>query len=133
MVGQSVKAPLLAVGLLSGLLACGAALAQEGRRFDGSWGIEVVTTRGSCDRAYRYYVEINGGAVRPRSMMGEAGAVAGQVNPSGRIDTRLGSNEDLLIVRGSLESEQGTGTWSAPGRGCTGRWVAEKRGVTAAR
>ncbi len=96
-------------------------------RFDGQWGIEVRTTRGSCDPLYRFYVGIRAGEVRPRSMMGEAGEVAGRVGRGGRIRGFLGSRQDQLAVRGRLRDADGGGTWSAPQRGCSGRWTAFRR------
>jgi hypothetical protein len=67
--------------------------------------------------------------VRVKSMMGEVSPeVAGRINPTGRIDTRIGAADDPVAIRGRLDSAAGTGTWTAPARGCGGRWVAERRG-----
>lgn len=103
--------------------------AATSARFDGSWGIEVQTREGTCDPLYRYYVVIDEGAVRVRSMSGQtAAAPSGQVRSSGQIDTVLGSAQDPVQVRGRLASATGEGTWSAPSRGCAGSWTASKRG-----
>lgn len=96
-------------------------------RFDGQWGIEVRTLEGSCDPTARFYVAIEGGQVRPRNMMGEAGAPVGRVGSNGRISGRFGSAEDPLRVRGRLEQSAGSGSWSASGRGCSGSWTAFRR------
>jgi hypothetical protein len=118
-----------AFGLLAAALASGSAAAAPSQgRFDGSWGIEVLTERGRCDPVYRYYIVIAQNAVRVKSMMGEVSPeVAGRINPTGRIETRIGAPDDPVAIRGQLESAAGAGSWSAPARGCAGRWVAERR------
>jgi hypothetical protein len=95
---------------------------------DGSWAIEIVTERGACDRLYRYYVEVDGQAVRLRSMTGETSpATMGLVGADGRIRATLGQADDPVTVTGRLAATSGTGVWSAPARQCTGRWNAQKR------
>lgn len=119
-----------ASSLVLATLASGSAAAAPSQgRFDGSWGIEVLTERGGCEPVYRYYIVIAQNAVRVKSMMGEVSPeVAGRINPTGRIDTRIGAADDPVAIRGRLDSAAGTGTWTAPARGCGGRWVAERRG-----
>jgi hypothetical protein len=100
----------------------------EAASFDGSWGIQVLTERGQCDPVYRYYIVIQNNAVHVRSMMGEVSPeAAGRINPSGRIDTRLGAADDFVGIRGRLQGGAGAGSWTAPARGCAGRWLAERR------
>jgi hypothetical protein len=112
---------------LAAVLASAAAPAGAAK-FDGSWGIEVRTERGACDPVYRYYIVIAANAVHVKSMMGEVSReVAGRIDPSGRIDSRIGSAEDPVAIRGRLEAAAGSGTWTAPARGCAGRWLAERR------
>jgi hypothetical protein len=95
---------------------------------DGSWAIEIVTERGACERLYRYYVEVEGQAVRLRSMSGETSpAATGLVRADGRINATLGQADDPVNVTGRLAATSGTGVWSAPARQCTGRWSAHKR------
>ena len=115
-----------ALALLASLAAPGAVASAP---FDGSWGIQVMTERGECDPVYRYYIVIQNNAVHVRSMRGEvAPEPSGRINPSGRIDTRIGAPDDPVGIRGRLERAAGSGSWTAPARGCAGRWVAEKRG-----
>ena len=95
---------------------------------DGSWAIEIVTERGDCDRLYRYYVVVDGQAVRLRSMMGETSqARMGLVRTDGRVNATLGQADDPVNVTGRLAGASGAGVWSAPVRQCTGRWNAQKR------
>jgi hypothetical protein len=115
----------LAAAALACLLTGAPAAASS---FDGAWGIQVVTERGQCDPVYRYYIVIQNNAVHVRSMMGEVSPeAAGRINPNGRIDTRIGAPEDPVGIRGKLAGAAGAGSWTAPARGCAGRWVAERR------
>jgi hypothetical protein len=75
-----------------------AASAQGTKGFDGKWSVVIMTTKGDCDRAYRYPVAING-----TSLVGDKSA--------------MGS--------GHLTSDSGTGSWS--GGSCAGTWTAERR------
>ena len=105
----------------------GPALAQG--RYDGSWAIAIMTERGPCDPLYRYYVDVEGETVRLRSMTGAtAQSAAGLVRADGRINVTLGQADDPVSVKGRLGAASGAGAWSAPARGCTGRWSAAKRG-----
>ena len=59
MISHVVRASILAV-------VCVAALATESPArtpFDGAWSVLIVTTKGDCDRAYRYPVKIENGSV----------------------------------------------------------------------
>jgi hypothetical protein len=95
---------------------------------DGSWAIEIVTERGACERLYRYYVVVEGQAVRLRSMTGETSpATMGLVGADGRVKATLGQADDPVNVTGRLAATSGTGVWTAPARRCTGRWNAHKR------
>src|SRR3954468_18072417 len=126
--GADVVRVIAAAVLVAMVATVGGAASAQGR-FDGSWGIEVLTERGGCEPVYRYYIVIAQNAVRVKSMMGEVSPeVAGRINPTGRIDTRIGAADDPVAIRGRLDSAAGTGTWTAPARGCGGRWVAERRG-----
>jgi hypothetical protein len=112
------------------LLGCALLLAGPvaASPFDGGWGIQVITEHGPCDQVYRYYVEVEGGAVRVRSMTGQLSKrVAGRIQGTGRIEGAIGAPDDPVAVEGRLQGEAGAGAWRAPARGCAGRWVAERR------
>ena len=67
------------------LLAAGVGAAEAARKpvavsdaYDGTWSIEVITTSGPCDRAYRYGVKIEKGEARyPGADFNISGRVAG--------------------------------------------------------
>jgi hypothetical protein len=114
--------------LIISVMCVAAQVAMAQAPHDGSWAIEIITERGACERLYRYYVEVEGQAVRLRSMTGETSqATTGLVRPDGSIKATLGQTEDPVNVSGRLAATSGTGIWSAPARQCTGRWSAHKR------
>src|SRR3982751_5658209 len=76
-----------------------AAPIASAKGFDGGWSVLIVTEKGTCDRAYRYPVKIENGAV------GYAGSasfnVTGQVGANGAVV--------VMVSRGS-QSAKGTGS-----------------------
>jgi hypothetical protein len=51
-------------GVLAFAAAIGAATpAGSGPNYDGVWSVVIVTQKGSCDRAYRYPIRIQNGAL----------------------------------------------------------------------
>jgi hypothetical protein len=124
--------PSACVWALSLALACLFTAFPAGARsqpLDGAWTVDVRTHRGACDPWYRYPVVLSRGQVRFRNMFGESSAqVVGLIRPGGRIAAQFGQGQDRVRVVGRLRATAGNGTWSAPGRGCSGRWVAERRG-----
>ncbi|GBU16541.1 MULTISPECIES: hypothetical protein [Methylobacterium] len=114
------------------LLAAGVGAAEAARKpvavsdaYDGTWSIEVITTSGPCDRAYRYGVKIEKGEARyPGADFNISGRVAG----NGAVRATISRGSDSANVTGRLDrSGMGTGTWKATG-GCSGNWNAERRG-----
>ena len=117
----------LAVLAICGMLAASSATARMGA-FDGAWTVEVMTRRGACDALYHYPVAVTGNQVRFRNMYGETSPqVAGEVGRDGRIRGTFGQGENRISVAGRLFGGAGSGTWTAPGRGCSGHWTAERR------
>ena len=110
----------------SGVLAASGA-APAAPRHDGNWSVLVVTESGTCDRAYRYPVRVENGAVRYE---GEAGIdLSGQVMPSGAIKVTIRRGEQSATGSGKLSGDGGSGTWSGKSTTseCSGRWQAERR------
>jgi hypothetical protein len=118
-------ATLAAVALGAALLSSSSVARTAS--FNGNWTVLVVTESGSCDRAYRYGVNVENGAVRYR---GEAGvAVSGRVENDGRVTVSIGRGEQRAQGTGRLSGESGSGTWSGTSSSsqCRGRWEAERR------
>jgi hypothetical protein len=101
------------------------ALAQQ--QFDGRWSVEAIPEKGTCNRAHRYGVVIENGAIRNS---GRAKVnIAGGLEASGRIQGSIQRNRTRVDVTGSLSGSSGSGSWATAGRlTCSGRWSAEKRG-----
>ena len=93
--------------------------------FDGSWSVLIVTEKGKCDRAYRYPVKIENGAV------GYAGSasftVSGKVDPKGAVIVTVARGSQSATGTGRMSDSDGTGTWTAASGDCSGTWTAERR------
>ncbi|MFD0935904.1 hypothetical protein ACFQ12_12030 [Methylobacterium trifolii] len=122
----------LDLGLLAALSATAvsagpAAKAEKAHAFDGKWSIEVITERGSCDRAYRYGIRIENGQARYDG--GTDFTVSGQVTGNGRVKGSIARGADRADVVGALDGQFGNGTWQTAGAtACGGVWNAERRG-----
>ncbi len=123
MISQLVRTAALA-------LACAAAApsAADARTpYDGNWSVLIVTERGSCDRAYRYGVEIQNGRVIYR---GGGPDFNGRVSANGSVQVRVSAGSQSASGSGRLSRNAGRGSWrgqSTTGT-CSGYWEAEKRG-----
>jgi hypothetical protein len=109
------------------LLACGSIPAGAATAFDGTWSVLVVTERGDCDRAYRYPVRVQNGAV---SYAGDASfAVSGRVARNGSVQVQIGRGDSSARGSGRLSRDAGRGTWTgrSSSGSCSGTWSAERR------
>jgi hypothetical protein len=120
-----IRLNLLAAVLLAGAMSSSAS-AQSA--FDGAWSVLVITQSGSCDRAYRYDVQVSRGTLRYR---GEAGInLSGHVNSAGQVRVSIGRGNQSANGTGRLSRNSGSGTWRGRSsqQSCSGRWEAERRG-----
>jgi hypothetical protein len=105
------------------VLTCSAASAQQ--QFNGTWSVEVIPQRGSCNSPFSFPVVIQGGRVG----YGGAGgiAVTGAVTPRGVIRGSVGAGAVQARVAGRLNRRTGSGSWAASGSlNCSGQWRAAK-------
>ncbi len=133
MTRTTITTAALAAALLA---AAGPALAAQGsakgsgktpKRFDGTWSVEVITEKGSCDRAYRYGIVIENGQARYAG--GNDFTVTGRVQGSGAVRAVISRGDAAARVVGRLGDGDGNGTWTTDGATtCSGRWNAERRG-----
>ena len=98
------------------------------RAFDGSWSVVIMTEQGSCERAYRYGVQIVNGQV-----INDGGApvnLQGQVLPDGNVRVSVSAGGQQADGEGRLYRSTGTGIWRGQGinGSCSGVWQAERRG-----
>lgn len=112
------------------VLICAASLPDKAAArtaFDGSWSVLIVTQRGTCDRAYRYGVEIVNGRV---VYNGGIVNLAGHVNSGGSVSVSVSSGGGYASGSGRLSRQTGRGRWSGQsgGSACSGYWEAERRG-----
>jgi hypothetical protein len=121
----TLTAAAMACLALSSVAQAATKRAASPNAYDGRWSVTVITERGPCDRASRLSLGVRNGRIE----MGEAMAQAsGRVDPKGRVSVMVTQGADMLAAHGSLGAGSGSGTWRAPGKQCTGRWEAERRG-----
>jgi hypothetical protein len=96
--------------------------------YDGVWSVLVITEAGTCDRAYRYPVEIVNGRLRHASEGDASFIIAGRVQPGGTVSVSVSRGDQRASGAGRLSRSDGAGLWSAPSGPCSGRWIAERRG-----
>ena len=121
MISHFVRASTLAV-------VCVAALATESPArtpYDGAWSVLIVTTRGECDRAYRYGITIANG-----NLMYEGVVVNlyGRVASNGAVRVTVTSGNARANGTGRLNRTAGNGGWagfSGQNR-CSGYWQASR-------
>ncbi len=113
--------------LVAATAAAGVAdAAAAATAYDGRWSVIIQTTRGNCDQAYRYGLNIVNGNV---TYDGSGGFdVRGRVAGNGAVHVRVSSGRSYADGSGRLSRTGGSGVWRGVGNGvCSGRWVAEKR------
>jgi hypothetical protein len=95
-------------------------------RFDGLWSVSIVTTRGDCDRGYRYPLRIIGGHV-VKADSDPNYQVAGAVARSGAIGVTISGGGKSASGHGRLTRDYGRGVWHTSNGECSGQWTAERR------
>jgi hypothetical protein len=114
-------AAALAILALAGVAATGSALAKT--NFDGTWSVLIVTEKGDCDRAYRYPIRIDNGALVNAGS--SAFDISGKVAGNGAVTVRVSHGSKSANGSGRLSAAGGSGSWS--GGACAGTWEAERR------
>ena len=118
---------LLRAGIFALACVASAATSAPARTpYDGSWSVLIVTERGSCDRAYRYGVQIVDGRVQ---YDGGAVALAGRVDAKGGVRVTVSAGNSRANGAGRLSRNVGEGRWSGTSGMdiCSGYWLAERR------
>ncbi len=115
---QATLAAFLALGLVAV-----SAPTQASGNFDGKWSVVVVTEKGTCDRAYRYPIDI-----RNATLINAGNTsfdISGKVQGDGAVAVRISYGDKSASGSGHLNGSSGEGRWS--GGGCAGSWTAERR------
>ena len=118
-----VRQTALAALATFGLVASATARTQPTKNFDGMWSVVIVTTKGDCDRAYRYPIEIAGR--RLINAGNTAFDISGTVRGNGAVAVRVSSGDNSAHGSGRLSTSSGSGYWSSSA--CGGVWTAERR------
>ena len=121
------QGPVMGAAMLAMTLSAGARTPLAQTSFDGPWSVLVITDSGSCDRAYRYGVQISNGRV---FYEGGAGVdIFGRVGPRGQVSVQVRQGDQQATGTGRLSQASGGGRWSgsSPNQQCAGHWVAERR------
>jgi hypothetical protein len=121
-ISRTAKFTLAAV-LGLGIVATAVPAAQATGHFDGKWSVVVVTTKGDCDRAYRYPI-----AIRGETLVNAGDAafdISGRVQGNGAIAVKISYGDKSAQGSGRLSGTSGTGSWV--GGSCAGTWTAERR------
>jgi hypothetical protein len=122
----SISRMLVALASVIVLFAAPVPAGAQGA-FNGSWSVLIVTSKGPCDRAYRYPVRVNNGRV---TYGGQADfTVSGRVAANGAVRVTVSRGSQRASGSGRLSGSSGSGTWAGFGESrCSGTWTAEKRG-----
>lgn len=121
MISHLVRASALAFVCVAALATASSARTP----YDGAWSVLIVTTKGECDRAYRYGVSIIDGYIR---YDGGIVSMQGRVAANGFVRVRLISGNAFASGSGRLNRSSGRGNWSGasgPSR-CAGYWQASR-------
>src|SRR3954467_15012 len=115
----------LAFGI--GALLSGSAFAEPAK-FDGTWSVSLVGNGGLCGSGASSTLTVQNGSGRAG---GSGVSVSGQVGPSGSVSLALQKSGVQGTASGTLSGSSGSGSWSASSLGCSGRWTAQRRTLTA--
>jgi hypothetical protein len=109
------------------VVIAGGPLAALAASHDGNWSVLVITEQGTCDRGYRYTMNVANGRV---VYQGDAAvSFNGTVAPNGAVKVSIKGGDKDANGTGHLSANAGTGTWRGSGSvgTCTGSWEAERR------
>lgn len=115
------------------LITCAVAVSQSQTpasarsAYDGRWSVLIITERGTCDRAYRYPVQIVDGRV---TYAGDGSFnISGRVSGRGGVVVTVSRGDARASGSGRLSRVAGYGTWrgASSSNACSGTWQAERR------
>jgi len=122
-----MRKTVVALTLSISVLASGSAFAEPAK-FDGVWSVSLVADGGLCGSGTSSTLMVQNGSVRAG---GSGVSVSGQVGPSGSVSLALQKSGVQSSASGRLLGASGSGSWSVSSLGCSGRWTAQRRTLTA--
>src|SRR3954467_4379966 len=118
---------LATLAFTTGVTLSGSVLADPAK-FDGTWSVSLVANGGLCGSGASSTLTVQNGSVRAG---GSGVSVSGQVAPSGSVSLALQKSGVQGTASGKLSGSSGSGSWSVSSLGCSGRWTAQRRTLTA--
>jgi hypothetical protein len=120
------RSSTLAVAMISTAavaLSATSAFAARGA-FDGSWSVQIATSRGACPSGVGFSVDVRDGVVSAAGLLN----VSGNITPNGVTRVRIASGNQSASGTGRLSGNSGSGTWQGVGSQgvCAGRWSATR-------
>jgi hypothetical protein len=128
MISQRLRAPVVTLALALTCIPATIATVHARTVYDGAWSVLILTEEGSCDRAYRYGVQIANGNVIYDGAGGPI-TMQGRVTSSGAVKVIVQGGSQWASGTGRLKGARGSGVWQGQGMGgsCSGVWEAERR------
>jgi len=118
----------LGIAMLAVAAAATSAMPSASARtiYDGNWSVTIITDRGTCDRAYRYPIDIQNGVVH---YGGDVVNMQGRVASNGAVRVVVSRGSQSASGTGRMGRNFGRGVWRGAGstETCSGRWEAERR------
>jgi hypothetical protein len=95
------------------------------RAFDGTWMVQIATSRGACPSGVGLALEVRDGAVSATGLLN----ASGNVMANGATRVRITSGNQSASGSGRLSGNSGSGTWRGVGSQgeCFGSWSASRR------
>jgi hypothetical protein len=128
MISQRLRAPVASLALALTCIPATVARVDARNIYDGAWSVLIVTNEGSCDRTYRYGVQIADGNVVYDGAGGPI-TMQGRVTNAGAVRVLLQAGSQWASGTGRLKGTRGSGVWRGQGMSgtCSGVWEAERR------
>jgi hypothetical protein len=119
----SMKTPLLCM-IAAVCVVTPVSLAHARSAYDGSWDLNFVTQKGTCDPSYNFTVNISDGVVTHPNLVKFRGYVA----KSGSVRASVTVHDKFASGTGRLSASSGGGRWSghAGSARCSGYWTAQR-------
>ena len=114
------------LALTTGLVLSGSALADPAK-FDGTWSVQLVGDGGVCGSGSSAALTVRDGQVRASGDL----SVSGQIGANGLVNLALQKGPIQGSASGKLSGASGSGNWTVSTLGCSGRWTARRRTLTA--
>jgi hypothetical protein len=114
-------AAVAAVSIVSGSALAG------GAGYDGTWSVQLAADgAGLCGSGSSHTLVVENGAVR-----GEGVSASGRVGSGGSVSLAVQQGPVQGSASGKLSGSSGSGSWTVASLGCSGRWTAHRRTLTA--